>query len=237
MDQPVDQPITTRSGMRPESSASTSKKEATIPRRQLRSSTEAFLIGHTSSSISGAKLPTARQVLKYYLHQQQDDPRRYGDAATTSAVVNVRTFWTMARISTITEYNCKEKLRGLLDEWRLLKKSRGREGDAQKKARETFVSMLDKLWDIGAPDAIAAIKANRLLSEEDKRQDIRFYEDQQGPRLATMSGNDKIFQAKRERQLSRQQSASVSQPQPQRARLEAETATLQSTTCSCISAS
>ena len=50
MDQSETQPITNRSGRRTESLASTSEDAAGIPQRQLRSSTEAFLIGHSASA-------------------------------------------------------------------------------------------------------------------------------------------------------------------------------------------
>ena len=46
-----------------------------------------------------------------------------------STVENVETFWTKARISTITEISWKVRTRGLIEGWRLLKKSRGGDGD------------------------------------------------------------------------------------------------------------
>ena len=60
-----------------------------------------------------------------------------------------------------------------------------------KKKREAFVGILDKLCEISALNAIVEIETNRSLSEV-RRQDIRFYKDQQGAlQLATMSVNDR----------------------------------------------
>ena len=46
------------------------------------------------------------------------------------------------------------------------KKSEVRNADTQKRGLEAFANILDKPWDIGAPNAIAEIETNRLLSEE-----------------------------------------------------------------------
>ncbi|KAG7154590.1 hypothetical protein Hamer_G014936, partial [Homarus americanus] len=104
------------------------------------------------------------------------------------------------RIKTISERGCREKLTRLWEHWRSLQKSRDR---AAKDKVENFKSQLDLLWDIGAPDAVEDIKKNRLLTPADKQQDIAFYQDQRGERKAFMSGNDKIFAAKKRKQEER----------------------------------
>ena len=59
------------------------------------------------------------------------------------------------------------------------------------------------MQDIGATDAIEDIEKNRLLTPANKQQDIVFYEDQRGERLGSMSGNDKVFTAKKKQQVAR----------------------------------
>ena len=71
-------------------------------------------------------------------------------------------------------------------------KSKSRIRDVGGK-RELFISELAKFWDIGAKDAVATIRENRLLTVSDKEEDIGFYADQQSMREAVMSGKDKIF--------------------------------------------
>ncbi|KAG7178279.1 hypothetical protein Hamer_G026831 [Homarus americanus] len=84
-----------------------------------------------------------------------------------------------------------------------LEKSTKKSGRAAKDKVENFKSQLDLLWDIGAPDAVEDIEKNRLLTPADKQQDIAFYQDQRGERKAFMSGNDKIFAAKKRKQEER----------------------------------
>ena len=64
---------------------------------------------------------------------------------------------------------------------------------------DDFKERLDHLWDTRAPDAIEVIRMNRLLSMASKEEDIGFYSDQQGP-TRSMSGNEKIFAAKKRTQ-------------------------------------
>ena len=61
----------------------------------------------------------------------------------------------MEPISIIAEINHIAKVRGLIEEWRQLKKSKGRDGDTRQRAREALVDILDKLWNIGSPNVIA----------------------------------------------------------------------------------
>lgn len=43
-----------------------------------------------------------------------------------------------------------------------------------------FAEKLDRLWDIGATDALEEIRKKRLLTARDKAEDEAFYRDQQG---------------------------------------------------------
>ncbi|KAG7156415.1 hypothetical protein Hamer_G006168 [Homarus americanus] len=139
-----------------------------------------------------------RQVLKFFFHTVNES----GDRQETfkETVRNVLAFWNLARIRTISERGCREKLTRLWEHWRSLQKSRDR---AAKDKVENFKSQLDLLWDIGAPDAVEDIEKNRLLTPADKQQDIAFYQDQRGERKAFMSGNHKIFAAKKRKQEER----------------------------------
>ncbi|KAG7155567.1 hypothetical protein Hamer_G030873 [Homarus americanus] len=163
-----------------------------------RSATEIYLVDQPASSIRGSKLPTMRQVLKFFFHTVNES----GDRQETfkETVRNVLTFWNLARIKTISERGCREKLTRLWEHWRSLQKSRDR---AAKDKVENFKSQLDLLWDIGAPDAVEDIEKNRLLTPADKQQDIAFYQEQRGERKAFMSGNDKIFATKKRKQEER----------------------------------
>lgn len=54
--------------------------------------------------------------------------------------------------------------------------------EAAKDMVENFKFELDLLWDIGAPDSIADIVRNRILTPAYKQQDIAFYHDQRSVR-------------------------------------------------------
>ena len=64
--------------------------------------------------------------------------------------------------------------------------------------------MLGQLCDIAAEDAAEQICASRLLKPEEKKEDVMFYLDQCSERTGTMSGNDKQFKSRVERQQWRQ---------------------------------
>ena len=53
---------------------------------------------------------------------------------------------------------------------------------------------LERLWNVGAVDAIEVIQKDRLLSPDEKQKDTDFYHDQQTKKKATMAGKDKVLQ-------------------------------------------
>ena len=162
-----------------------------------------FLIGPSIESIGGSKLPTLKQVLQYVLHLRETSPRNTPVKwHIEMAVEKVTIFWLFAGISMIKKQNTKAKLERSWATWQSLKKSKDREIDVGGK-REAFMQKLERLWDIGALDAIAKIQSNRLLSAAKKAEDIAFYEDQRGPRVATMNGQDKVLKEKVQKQQQR----------------------------------
>ena len=83
-----------------------------------------------------------------------------------------------------------------------MQKSRSK---AATEKRHKLNEQLDKLWDIGASDAIEEIKKSRILSKKDKHEDIAFYEDQRGARLGSMSGSDKVYASNKRKQNEREE--------------------------------
>ena len=72
----------------------------------------------------------------------------------------------MAIIKPITKNNCFMRIQKKFKEWLGLAKSKSRIRDVGGK-RALFISELDKLWDIGAKNAVATIRENRLLTVSD----------------------------------------------------------------------
>ena len=56
-----------------------------------------------------------------------------------------------------------------------------------------FTEKLDKLWDIAPPDAVEVIEKSRFSTEEKKKEDITFNEDQKHSRVTSMIGKDKVL--------------------------------------------
>ena len=165
-----------------------------------------FLIGYPSKYISGCKLFTLGQVFKVLLHEK-NIPKKNRSIAWSQAeyvVDRVLEFWRMAGIKTITKNNCVMRIQKKYKEWCDLAKNKNRIRDVGGK-HALFISELDKLWNIGAKDAVATICENRLLTASNKKEDIAFYADQQGMREAVMSGKDKIFKDKFAKKFQRQQ--------------------------------
>lgn len=170
-----------------------------------RSATETFLVGFPSSCISGSQLPTNRQAFQYFLYLQTlpgNAGRSKLKDLASEMVDAVLPFWQMARIKTMTKNNAALLFMKLHDNHRALVKSKGRSGASGGK-RNAFVLALDCLFDIGAPDAVQDIKTNRLLTQDKRDEDIRFYEDQRTERKAHMSGHDKLFETRSQQQVQR----------------------------------
>ena len=65
------------------------------------------------------------------------------------------------------------------------------------KRRQKFRENLDKLWNIGASDAIEQIQKNRLMSSADKVDDIAFYMDQGSARQGSIRGGGAWYSLRR----------------------------------------
>ena len=177
------------------------RDEPTEKRRKVatpatRSSSDVYLIGQPSSSISGCQLPTNRQVFQYFLHLRNENPNSDNRSLAHDTVDVVLPFWSMARIKTLTRPNAVNHFMILHEKYRKIVKNKGRDNKPEEEKRTDFLKDLDKLFDIGSKDAVEEIRTNRLLTKEAKEEDVNFYLDQQTTRLAHMSGHDKVFEKK-----------------------------------------
>ena len=177
------------------------RDEPTEKRRKVattatRSSSDVYLIGQPSSSISGSQLPTNRQVFQYFLHLRNENPNSDNRSLAHDTVDVVLPFWSMARIKTLTRPNAVNHFMILHEKCRKIVKNNGRDNKPEEEKRTDFLKDLHKLFDIGSKDAVEEIRTNRLLTKEAKEKDVIFYLDQQTNRLTHMSGHDKVFEKK-----------------------------------------
>ena len=197
--------------------------------------TEAFLIGHPDNGLGNTgKLPVARKILQYLKHLQ-DLPVTSGwpvktlvccplARTTTSAscsgpagcrslpgrskcvVAALCEYWNKSGIPRMSDQSISKKVIKLFEEWKLLQKHRNRTTTLELAKREKFMEKLDTLFDIASPDAVKILSSDRLRSAEARQADIDFYIDQQGARIGTMSGLDKVHHEAIEKKKKRHES-------------------------------
>jgi hypothetical protein len=139
---------------------------------------------HPAESIEGGKLPSREQVLGYFLHHHINQNKTVRMSATET-VSRVEEFWSQAGIPMQHRQDVIKKIERLFDEWKILKKSKSRVTETQKKNEACFMSKLHDLFDIGHADAFTLLK-----NQEDKAF-LRLQ--RQKGRPGSMSGVDKIF--------------------------------------------
>ena len=170
--------------------------ETTFSKRRkiARASTNYFLIGNSINAIPHNKLPTLGTVLRHVLYlKETGKPNTSIDSCLRSAAEEVLLIWSKEGIKTITQNNAVQQLTKIWNNWKALNKSKTRRKDVGNKL-DIFWGNLERLWNVGAVDAIEVIQKDRLLSPDEKQKDIEFYHDQQTKRKATMAGKNKVLQ-------------------------------------------
>lgn len=152
-------------------------------------------VGNVSEEITGAKLPSHRQVLQLFFYNLRIRKMKIRTSAKT-AVTEALKFWEAARIPTREHHKCVAKLEELYDEWRYIHKlpTTTRTGRAIER-KTAFVENLDDLFDVASANALETI-----LIEEDK---IFLLQQRKKGREGCMSGVDTILAAKEERSRQR----------------------------------
>lgn len=161
-----------------------------------RSQTEVYLLGSYVSELTGSKLPSLRMALGLFLyhHIEKNETVRQSSANT---VEEISKFWNKARIPIRDNQNCQTKLERTFEEWRLLKKNKGRESVTQRSREAEFVSRLDDLFDIAHVNAL-----NMIVVAEDR--EFLIAQREKG-RRGSMAGVDAKLAAKEKRSTVRQE--------------------------------
>lgn len=127
-----------------------------------RSQTKVYLLGADTSELTGSKLPSLRMALGLFLHHHLE-LKKTVRISSDATVTEVAKFWNKASIPMRDHQNCQTKLERAFEEWRLLKKNKGRSSQTQKTREDAFVSKLDDLFDVAHADAL-----NIMVIQEDK---------------------------------------------------------------------
>lgn len=154
------------------------------------------MVGQTSHQISGAKLPSNRQVLQVFFYNmrfvQQD-----ANASAKLALKAVLIFWEQARIPVRDVYRCSDQILKLYKQWTTIKKRiPSKRSPAQIESAKKFQDSLDDLFDISPEDVFS-----RIRIEEDKQFLIK---QKQKGRPGCMAGVDMKLFAREFRSFQRQ---------------------------------
>lgn len=116
-----------------------------------------YLIGTTIETLTGAKLPSNRQILGRFLHLHLKDNFLIQKSAhiTKNELLD---FWNKARIPTKQNYNIINQIKKLHLKWIGIKKNATRQTETQVMKMNHFVNNLDDLFDVAHANAMNLIK-------------------------------------------------------------------------------
>lgn len=126
--------------------------------RSLRSAdSDIFLVGKFEKNITGAKLPSKRQVLQTLFHHIRIEKVVLRRSARIVAE-EVLEFWNKARIPTIHIESVVTAVKSLYNALRKIQKIRYSKSDTHKQQIKDYTVDLDMLFDVASSDALELIK-------------------------------------------------------------------------------
>ena len=193
---------------------------------------EGFIVASTKTDfnisdwfpfVGKPKLPTRMEVIKlwYYLRVEVGKKNGWVGASVLNTVVGgvVEKYWLHAGSCWKTKSTLHREVDKLVKEYQSLLKSKGCNDpvkNAKKiEARDQFLNGLYSLFDVAHPDLEIILSQNRLLGNLGvKEQDLKFLQDQRGPRLGFMGEEDVQYGQKLAAQVKRSASTSVCKSVP-----------------------
>ncbi|ESO05801.1 hypothetical protein HELRODRAFT_171475 [Helobdella robusta] len=154
-----------------------------------RSMTNIWLIGQLQSELPVNVLPTTGDVLRMFFYYHQVEKKTVPESAKLSSD-KVMDMWNKARIPTTYHTHVVEKVKSVVDDYKLIKKNKNRQSEAQRAREKESEEKEHMLFDIAHQHAMQLIRI---------QEDIEFLEDQRGSRRMQMSGIDKDLTKKEER--------------------------------------
>lgn len=178
-------------------SAARRSAAATITTRRAHQSKQIIdLVGRISHQITGAKLPSNRQVLQVFFYNMRIVNLNARESANLTFKA-VLVFWEQARIPMRYESRCVDRIIALYGTWQKLQKNRRSRTASQTRSEGAFEDSLDDLFDISSADAL-----EKMRIEEDKK--FLIMQRKKG-RPGCMAGVDMVLSARERRSAERQQ--------------------------------
>ncbi|CAH0562945.1 unnamed protein product [Brassicogethes aeneus] len=181
--------------------------------KSTRSSDNIWLIGHANEIISGARLPSGRDVMRNFVFYHRSQKLTIRDSA--ELVHNqLVPFWIKSRLPIRQKYHIIKKIKEFYEEHVRLMKHKTRNNPTDQKNQQKFIDKLEKLFDISHANS------QQLIKNEGDRQFLKL---QQESRTGSIGPVDKklakqeIRSALRKERFNQRLTALVSHQQSQSA--------------------
>lgn len=156
--------------------------------------TNVHLIGKCEKKIVGSKLPSKLQVLQCFFYYVRCENKTIKESGKL-ALEEILPFWERARIPTLHERTCAEKLIKLYNEWRTMQKVCKSPFTIHRSKENDFKENLNNLFDIAHVDAL------KMISIPEDR-DFLIKQREQG-RVGSMISIDRRLANKEKRKAQR----------------------------------
>ena len=120
-----------------------------------------YLLTNYESGISGGKLPSNGQVLRFLLYNKRKVNLETEKSAEL-VIKQVESFWLRAQIPIRETRRSIEKLLRLYDEYVKLHKNKSRKDRSQKQKEKSFCERFEDLFDIAHGDALNLLKSEKV---------------------------------------------------------------------------
>ena len=175
----------------------------------------------TSLPFSGpVQLPTKMQALKLFWFIRDIIGRKNNCNITNGQIQSIVAkvidhYWSMAGYDTVTNSTAVRQVKRIVEQHQKLLKSQSRTQPKATRDRDAFLGDLKTCLDIGVTGLRESLRTDRVrVNLGISSEDIRFYDDQFGPRLQAMSHKIDAEFARRKAANLKRKLSSVPQPGP-----------------------
>ena len=128
------------------------------------------------------QLHSKREILKHVSFLRLDNKFEPLQNIIENVMKDVLEIWNNAAIPAQCMKTCISKAIDLYEHWDSLKKLKSRSSSKELQKRKMFCDELDSLFDIVSSEWEVKIKQDRIRSKKAIAEDLKFLEDQRGPR-------------------------------------------------------
>ena len=163
--------------------------------KKTRSKDNVWLIGYPSETISGARLPSGRDVMRNFVYFLRSEKLPISESALKVHNYLVP-FWEKSRLPIRQKQHIVRKIKDLYNEHDALLKNRKRNSERDQLNQKDYTKKLDTLFDISLSDSEKLIK---------NQEDLQFLKLQQESRTGSIGPVDIKLAGKEKRSVERQE--------------------------------